>query len=115
MEPRGSIAGVGANPSAMEESDEARKILEEFDRLSPEDKRRAIARAFGLEDIDRAVFVRKPGGDLVLEQVAPETKAQIDLLAKQGYQTAAFTNRKERRAQKAKARRAKRSRSASGG
>lgn len=88
------------------------EFLKQFDGMSDEDRRRAMATVFGI-DPAKAVIVRRPNGQLAMQEVSDQSRAQIELMARQGFQAASFTNRKLRRRAEAQARREAKSKPAS--
>ena len=95
-----------------QEEREVEEFLAQFDAMSPEDRRRAMATVFGV-DPAKAAIVRRPDGKLEMREVSAEARAQIERLGRQGFAAVSFTNRKQKRREAALARRSNKSRSAS--
>lgn len=95
---------------SLEPQAEANRLLAEFDKLAPNQKRTVLASMNGL-DPDRTIIIKSAEGQLAAREVSYEARARLFGMGAAGFETVAFSNRATRRAEKANARRAAKKRS----
>ncbi len=95
-------------PSNYSDEQKAKALLEEVERMPVAEQKRVLMYLAGISEDQEleTVIVKGPDGKMAAKVVSLEDAARIKGMGMAGYHTASFTNRKQRRAQKAVARRA---------
>ncbi len=87
--------------------EQAQAIIEQIQALPEAERTAAIARVFGVTEEQAAnmAVVKDPSGVLRAQFVSKEAADRLRRMKQQGFQTASFQNRRQRRAALAAARR----------
>lgn len=102
-------AQIDQFPDNFTDKQKADALLAEVEKMPPAEQKRVLMYLAGIpEDKElETVIMRANNGKLMAQVVSLEDAARIKGMGMAGYHTASFTNRKQRRAQKVVARRAK--------